>query len=114
MKTRLRVALLLLVPAACSPRPAPSPQARADAARLSACRQRADEVYAQQNRRAIYLSDDQRDTPYSANYVSGVTSRGLADQYVRDNQIDDCVREGDAAQDPLATSTIARPTGARP
>jgi len=76
---------------ACNPPPPPTAQDRAAKATVSACRQRADEVYTRQNRASIYTPSD-RDTPESGDYVSGITTRGLADRYGWDTQVSDCVR----------------------
>lgn len=60
-----------------------------EAATLAACRERADQVYAQQNR--VELSRrDERDTPFAATYNSGVTTRGLSAQFDRGQRIAEC------------------------
>jgi hypothetical protein len=81
----------LLALAACTPPPPPVGQAKADAATLTACRERADEVYNRNNRDTIYTITS-RDTPFSGNYTAGVTDRGLAQRYGHENLIRDCVR----------------------
>jgi hypothetical protein len=91
--TGLAAALLAtLVLAGCA---APTPQSRASAAQQTACRQRADEVFLQRNRGAVYSSDayvsGTRDTPYSASGVAGNTSGGLPDRYSRDALYTDCI-----------------------
>lgn len=66
------------------------PRDPATAAAASACRERVDEVYAQQNR--VELSQrDQRDAPFSSTYLSGITSRGLGAQFSRGTMFDDCL-----------------------
>ena len=84
--------------AACYSPPPPTSESRSDAARLAACRDRMDAIYAQQNRAEIYTdrSDMARDAMLSGSYVEGVTSRGLADRYERDRAFSDCLREGNA------------------
>jgi hypothetical protein len=68
---------------------------RADPAAVAACRTRADEVYAQQNR--VDLSRrDSRDTPFSSQYVSGITSAGLGQRYAYDQMVSSCI-SGSAA-----------------
>ena len=66
-----------------------------DIAALTACRQRADEVYAKQNRAEVYMSDtfatSGRDSPYATTALPGVTTRGLSGQYERDNMVNDCL-----------------------
>jgi hypothetical protein len=84
-------ALAALGLATCSPAPAPTPQARADRQAQVACRQRADQIYAEQNRGAAYEAD-QRFSPFSSSYVPGITSRGLGERYGIDTMIADCVR----------------------
>ena len=76
---------------ACSPAPQ-SPQARANAETLAACRQRAEEVYSQQNRGDIYSPASSVNTPFSSNYVPGITARGLPQLYAHDKMVSDCVR----------------------
>ncbi len=83
--------------AACSPPPAPTAQSRADQATLSACRQRADEVFQRQNRASLFLQDN-RDSPGSGSYVSGITTRGLSERFGWDQQVSDCVRNQGAAE----------------
>jgi hypothetical protein len=67
-------------------------QAQADAATGAACRQRADQVYDQQNRADIYSPASQVNTPYSGNYTPDVSGRGLSQLFVHDKLVSDCVR----------------------
>jgi|SRR5579871_466642 len=101
--SRLPVLLLpaLLALAQCAP-PAPGGQARANAATVTACRERADEVYNRTNRDQIY-SINNRNTPYSAGYAPGVTDQGLADRYAHQNMIRDCIRNTGTETDRGAT-----------
>ncbi len=78
---------------ACAPPAPPTADSRAAQATANACRQRADETYRRQNRGALY-SQNQSEYPESANYVSGITTRGLADRYDWDTQVSDCVNQG--------------------
>ena len=83
---------VLLLPAvllcgACQP--ARPPMSRAERADYDACRARADAVFNQQNRAAL-SERDMRDTPFSTNYVSGITSAGLSNRYDRDNLLAGC------------------------
>jgi hypothetical protein len=90
---------ILLALAHCASPPPAAPaaaagggQTRADAATLAACRTHADEVYDRQRRDTIYTIGT-RDSPFSANdSTTGVTDRGLAQRYGRENMIRDCVR----------------------
>ncbi|MBV8573999.1 MAG: hypothetical protein JOZ58_03025 [Acetobacteraceae bacterium] len=98
--TRCLPVLTALVFAACTPPPPPTPQARADQEARSACRQRADQVYAEQNRGAAFLGGtENRFSPFSSSYVSGNTSSGLGERYNFDTMIADCVRN--ATRQPL-------------
>ncbi|HXT81317.1 MAG TPA: hypothetical protein VN702_17260 [Acetobacteraceae bacterium] len=84
--------MAILALTACSGGAEPSGQAKADAQTQAACRQRADEIYNQQNRAAIYAPQSSFNTPFSANYTPGVTDRGLADLYEHNRLVRDCVR----------------------
>ena len=77
---------------ACTPPPPPTAQSRAAQATANACRQRADEVFARQNRASFYTQNAQ-DSPESGAYVSGITTRGLADRFNWDRQVSDCVAQ---------------------
>ena len=90
--------LSILTVCACSPPPPPTPQARADQQTLAACRQRADQVYAEQNRGAGYEADN-RASPFSSSYVPGITTRGLGERYSRDTMISNCVRNANSDVD---------------
>lgn len=91
-----RLALLGMLSAlalsACGEGAPQSAQAQADASTRAACRQRANEVYNQQNRGDIYAPASQVNTPFSNNYVSGLSDRGLSQLFVQDKMISDCVR----------------------
>ena len=105
--SRLSIVVLpALALAYCAPPPPPTGQARADAATLSACREHAEEVYNRNNRDTIYTISS-RDSPFSANYTPGVTDRGLAQQYVHENMVRDCVRN-------TGTETDRSPTASPP
>jgi hypothetical protein len=82
---------VLLAVAACEAPPPPSPQARADAATLSACREHSDAVYDRTHRDSIYAIDN-RNTPYSANDAYSVVDHGLPQRYGYENMTRDCVR----------------------
>jgi hypothetical protein len=103
----------LIALAACSPPPAPTAQSRANQATLAACRHRADETYLRQNRASLYMQDD-RDSPGSSTYVSGITTRGLSDRYGWDSQVSDCVRNQGAAEETAPAPTPARPASTGP
>jgi len=112
---------LLLALAACAAPPPPvsmgsadgsTGQTRADAATRAACREHADAVYNRQNRDTIYTISS-RDTPYSANYTPDVPSRGLPQRFVRENMVQDCIRntgtETDRVEPEAAGTAPAQP-----
>ena len=93
--------LALLAVAGCQQ----SSQPRASAAATTACRAEVDRVYSAQNR--VDLSTrDQRDTPFAAGYLSGITSNGLGARYSRDNQLSSCLANSSA---PAAASDAGAP-----
>ncbi len=116
---QLPLALFLALLAACAaPGPQPgSGQARADAATVAACRQRADEVYNMRHRDTIYAPPSDVNTPFSANYAPGEEDRGLSQVFERDSMMSDCVRntgvEGDRTPEqgtlPAGPGPVARP-----
>ena len=66
------------------------PRSRPTAAASAACRAETDRVYAAQNR--VDLSTrDTRDTPFSQNYLPGITSRGLGASFGRANLEQSCL-----------------------
>ena len=95
--------LLLLALTCCSS----EPQSHASLAQRAACRQRADEIYNQQNRGEIYANDryasTTRDTPFSADPMRD-TSSGLSGEYARQNLISDCING--TGQPPVPTTPI--------
>ncbi len=95
-RARAWLAAALLV-AACTPAPPPSAQSRANQATLAACRTRADEVFARQNRGSLYTQDT-RDLPESGAYNSGITSSGLADRFGWGTNLSNCLRQGSTGQ----------------
>jgi hypothetical protein len=86
-------------------------QSAGDQKALVACRTRANEVYDQQNRGAIFnpMSTD-RDTPRSGDYVSGIPTRGLSERYGYENMIDDCLRHTNDAAPGADTAVETIPT----
>ena len=87
--------------------PPPSAQARADAAAVAACRERADQVYEQQNRATIYSPQAAVNTPSSGAYApGGAGDRGLASLYARDSLIRDCVRNTGSETDRGMAPTV--------
>jgi len=99
--------------AGCTPPPPPSGEARADAARMAACRQHADQIYAEQNRAAIYLDEgaQQSYSPFSGSYIEGNTARGLPGEYRQQEMVSDCIRNSD---DAAAAPPVAPPAPSAP
>lgn len=98
-----------------------STRSRASASDLAVCRKRADEIYAQQNRGAVYEADNyattDRDSPFGSTGISGNTSRGLGAAYQRDQFVDACLNSnssvapapGQAAPQPAVGPPVATP-----
>jgi hypothetical protein len=109
---------LAVMLAACSNEPAAplTGQARADAATVSACRDRGEAVYESQNRDAIYTATSGgRDTPYSANYTPLVLDRGLSQRYGYDQTVRNCIRNTGTQPIPAsATPTASGPAASAP
>jgi hypothetical protein len=86
-------------------------QAQADAETRAACQARAEQVYNQQNRGEIYSAPATVNTPYSANYVPAMSDRGLADLFVHDRMVSDCIRNTGSGSDRTLPSSSAAPPG---
>ena len=97
-RATLALAGLALGLAACAPQPrlTASGAARPSRAVVAACRQQVDRAYTAQNR-AELSQRDQRDTPLSDSYVSGITSRGLSSAFGRDTDLASCIRNSEPA-----------------
>jgi hypothetical protein len=92
---------------ACGDAPPLTGQAQADAETRAACRQRAEEIYRQQNRGAIYSPTPSVNAPFSGNYVPDQTDRGLSDLYAHDKAVNDCIRN--TGTQPVSTPRAAPP-----
>ena len=68
-------------------------QTHTEQERRDACRERVDEMYDKRDRALIYTSNPSVNSPQSANYVEGITSRGLPAQFEYDRTVNDCVRD---------------------
>ncbi|MBN8871800.1 MAG: hypothetical protein J0H67_03090 [Rhodospirillales bacterium] len=107
--------VLGLALAACAGNTGGTPESRSSAAIRAACTERAEQIYTARNRAEIYAPQSSVNTPYSANYQPGVTNRGLADLYQRDNIINDCIRNTgtetsrDVPPTPAPPSPVVRP-----
>jgi hypothetical protein len=106
--------LTALALAGCMAGSGPGPESHADAATVAACRQRADQVYDQQNRGDIYRQPDPINSPSSANYAPGVSDRGLSQLYAQDRLINDCVRNTGTGAERSGSNDAAPPPPARP
>ncbi len=108
----LAAALLVLAAPGCAP---PEPRSHASAVERAACRQRADQVYAMQNRDEIYRADtyatSTRDAPFAGGGLAGVTSRGLSGGFSRDQMVEDCLNSsaGNVGATPAAPAPDASP-----
>ncbi len=91
----------------------PPPQSAADRARVAECRSRVDVIYLRQNRAEVYRTD-QRDSPYSSDYLPGNVSRGLGLEYGTDRMQSDCVRGLGAAAPDTGTTGAPGPVTASP
>jgi|KBSSwiStaDraftv2_1062776.scaffolds.fasta_scaffold1760105_2 hypothetical protein len=104
--TRLPLLLpFLLALPQCSPPPPPVGQARADAATLAACRERADAVYDRNHRDTIYTINSQN-SPFSGGYLPAPVNQGLSDRFGRDNMVRDCVRNTGTETDRSPATTV--------
>jgi hypothetical protein len=75
----------------------------------AACRERANEIWEQQDRANIYKPNSSVNTPFSANWEPDVPSRGLADQYAYGKTVADCEREsGSGSEQPNPVSASPR------
>lgn len=116
---RLSLLAFLVLLSACGEGAPVSGQAQADAQTRAACRERAEEIYNQQNRAEIYSPPPSVNTPFSNNYMSGVPDRGLADLYTHDKLVADCIRntgtgaDRSAGQPQLPSSGAPQQAGAR-
>lgn len=83
----------------------PPPPSSAQLAIRNDCRETADRQYLAQNRAELTRRDD-RDIAFSSSYQAGVTTRGLGAEYAREQEIDSCLRRGNAAGDQTARPGI--------
>jgi len=92
---------------------------------MAACRARADQVYDEQNRGAVYRADtfaaSQRAAPFAGAGPGANPSSGLSDLYARDTFLDDCLNGASGSADvstetptPDATPTTVAPAPATP
>ncbi|MSO99872.1 MAG: hypothetical protein EXR07_02295 [Acetobacteraceae bacterium] len=82
-----------------------------DLATQTACRQRVNEMYDHRNRAEIYTANSSMNSPYSANYQAGVTSRGLAGQFDYERTLRECERNTGAARETARAPAAPPPKG---
>ena len=88
--TPLLTCLVLLAIAGCAARQPQTPETRASAAAAAACRASTETSFNRQNR--YLLSErDTTDSPFSTSGVTGITTRGLTQQYDYDRQLSSCL-----------------------
>ena len=109
--TPIAAVMALLVLAGCTS-PNGGRPAGVSAGQAAACRARSEEIYRQQNRGAIYQSDNYatstRDAPFGG---SGLVSRGpasLGEQFGREKALNDCYNLGAGPSD-TSSVTPAKP-----
>jgi hypothetical protein len=107
VRARLLVAsILIALPAACARQPPPSP---ADAITAETCRKRVDAIYSARNPEQVYQQDNYlsstRDAPFGTSGTIGVTTRGLAGEYQRQQMLSDCIK----GQGPIGPTPAAPP-----
>jgi hypothetical protein len=94
--------------AACSSGPlSPAGGTAPDLATQNACRKFASDVYDERNRGDIYAANSSMNSPYSANYQSGIPSRGLADQFAYRQIESNCERDSGPGAEPALTPAPA-------
>jgi len=75
---------------------APAPRTRADIGAQAACRLRADQAFQTSNRDAPYRQDAYdsglKDAPFSSSGTARDFTRGLGDEYARDNAVQRCLQ----------------------
>lgn len=101
--------------------PAPSTgDAKADAAVLEACRQRANEAYDRRNRADIYAPNYSGNSPLSGSYTDVGLNRDLSARFSYEQMVRDCVRtanvttERGAMPSPGTNPAPASATGSTP
>jgi hypothetical protein len=82
--------LAVLATAGCS---ASGGSRQADLRTQNACRDRVSEIYESRNRGDIFAANSSMNSPLSANYESGPSSRGLSDQFAYGRMASDCERD---------------------
>ena len=106
----LLLALTLTALAGCvAPRPETA-QTRASAAARAQCRASTEQAFNRQNR--YLLSErDTTDAPFSSSGVTGITTRGLTQQYDYENDLASCLSSRANGPVPSIDSQPSPPTG---
>ena len=84
--------LLIALLAGCAGEQDQSPQSLSDKQLVASCRQQVGQAYREQNR-AQLSEQNQLYTPFSSSGTRGITTTGLATQYVAQRQLSDCLRQ---------------------
>ena len=87
-----------------------SGQALADQQTRAACRNRAEQIYAQQNRADIFAAPAAINSPSSGMYAPGQSDRGLSQRFVYERMVSDCIRNTGAAQNDVGPQPVNEPT----
>jgi hypothetical protein len=82
--------IMLLLLASCADAPQ-TPESRDRQATVTACRERAEQLYQLQNRDQLYRTSNSV-TPYSGAPTTGLPTQGLSAQYANDVAVSDCIR----------------------
>ncbi|MDQ2803797.1 MAG: hypothetical protein M3Y41_14405 [Pseudomonadota bacterium] len=92
----------------------PPPASLTERDSISACRQRADQVYDRLNRRDIYSGNQDNLAPNSSVGLLGNPTGGLSQQYAHERMIETCVRDTGAGSNvpgssPSLSTPVVRP-----
>jgi hypothetical protein len=88
-------------------------EARNDQATRAACRDRTNEMFDRRDRAQIYTPGSSVNTPFSANYQPGITSRGLPNQFDYERTVAECVRNSGTGAETPAIQPPAPPPRSR-
>jgi hypothetical protein len=99
--------LVLLALAGCAAPQSQTPETRASAAAAAACRTSTETSFNRQNR--YLLSErDTTDSPFSTSGVTGITTRGLTQQYDYNRQLSSCLSSSNSS---AAAPSVQPPSG---
>ncbi len=106
-RTPIVLALALATVAGCAGSRPQTAASRSNAAAVASCRASTESSFNRQNR---YLLSERSttDSPFSTSGVTGITTRGLTQQYDYDTQLDTCLTRSGTPT--TGTSTDAQPS----